>query len=304
MGLGEFKILAVGAALALTGTGTRAASFPDVDALLQSRCVMCHNGAVAPLGLRLDSLEGLLAGSQNGPVVKAGDPAGSELLRRLTGESTPRMPMTGPPFLNEAEIALFRDWIVAGMPGGEQNLAGGTETELPALPGPGDPVTYAHVAPLLALRCAKCHAQRGLMGPAPEGYRLTSWEETVSLADRARVVPGRPDASELVRRIRGQARPRMPLDGPPYLSEEEIGLIERWIEQGAPDAQGLAAAPATGARVRLHGTLEPGPRLDGLPLVFTPRTRRDDSPAPGDYVRVRGRIDADGSVLVERIRER
>jgi len=304
MGLRKDRMLAACAVLALTGAGARAATFADIDALLQARCVMCHNGAVAPLGLRLDSLEGLLAGSQNGPVVKAGDPAGSELLRRLTGESSPRMPMTGPPFLSEAEIALFRDWIVAGMPEGEAPAAGGAAPAGPAMPGPGDPVTYAHVAPLLAVRCAKCHAQRGLMGPAPEGYRLTSWEETVSVVDRARVVPGQPDASELVRRIRGQARPRMPLDGPPYLSEEEIRLVERWIQQGAPDARGVAAAPAAGARVRLHGMLQAGRRLDELPLLFTSRTRRDDSPAPGDYVEVRGRIGADGSVIVERIRAR
>ena len=36
------------------------------------------------------------------------------------------------------------------------------------------------------------------------------------------MVPGKPEASELVRRIRGQAHPRMPFDGPPYLSDDEI----------------------------------------------------------------------------------
>jgi len=50
--------------------------------------------------------------------------------------------------------------------------------------------------------------------------------------------------------------------------------------------------------------LQAGRRLDELPLLFTSRTRRDDSPAPGDYVEVRGRIGADGSVIVERIRAR
>lgn len=36
-----------------------------------------------------------------------------------------------------------------------------------------------------------------------------------------------------MRRIRGSARPRMPLDGPPYLSEAEVALISRWIDAGA-----------------------------------------------------------------------
>ncbi|WP_088279985.1 c-type cytochrome domain-containing protein [Ideonella sp. A 288] len=73
-----------------------------------------------------------------------------------------------------------------------------------------DNVTWAHVEPVLARRCAKCHTDNGQMGAPPEGYRLTSHAATIDSSDRARVVPGRPEASELVRRIRGQARPRMP----------------------------------------------------------------------------------------------
>ena len=90
-------------------------TFAELAPILQARCTICHTGATAPLGLRLDSLEGVLAGSQRGPVVKAGDPAGSELLLRLRGERQPRMPMTGPPFLSEPEIALFERWVAAGL---------------------------------------------------------------------------------------------------------------------------------------------------------------------------------------------
>jgi len=70
-------------------------------------------------------------------------------------------------------------------------------------PAPGEPVTYQHVAPIFATRCAKCHTNNGQMGPAPEGYRLSSYVSTLSANDRARVVPGNAAASELVRRIRG-----------------------------------------------------------------------------------------------------
>jgi hypothetical protein len=63
------------------------------------------------------------------------------------------------------------------------------------------------------------------------------------------VVPGHPEASELVRRIRGQALPRMPFDGPPYLSEADIALIVAWIRQGARDAAGdpLARSSLSGS---------------------------------------------------------
>lgn len=142
------------------------------------------------------------------------------------------------------------------------------------------------------------------MGPPPEGYRLTSHAATVSAADRVRVVPGQSAASELVRRVRGQARPRMPLDGPPFLDQDEIQLIEDWIAQGARDAAGVAAPMPVGAAVRLHGTLTAGPGLDGLALRFGPDSRIDRQPAPGAYAEVRGRIDSDGGVVVERLRAR
>lgn len=142
------------------------------------------------------------------------------------------------------------------------------------------------------------------MGPPPEAFRLTSYASTLESSDRARVVPGNPDASELVRRIRGQAQPRMPLDGPPYLNRDETRLIEDWIAQGAPNAAGAVSPVPTGARVRLHGTLDPGGRLDGLDLILEPRVRVDKNAAPGAYVQIRGRLDAAGRIIVERLRPR
>jgi hypothetical protein len=187
---------------------------------------------------------------------------------------------------------------------GEDDEALADTPAQPVRPAPGEPVTYLHVAPILAQRCAKCHADNGLMGRAPEGYRLTTYEAALSASDRVRVVPGQPDASELVRRIRGQSLPRMPFDGPPYLEEDDIRLIEDWIAQGAPNAEGHPAVMPVGAKVRIEGILQPGGRLDGLPLIITGQTRIDKSPRPGDYVEVRGRLDNHGNIRVERLRPR
>ena len=280
------------------------ATYAALAAILAERCVMCHSGDAAPAGLRLDSFEALLKGSLKGPVVKAGDPAASELIRRLRGTAQPRMPMTGPPFLPESQIALFERWVAAGLPRGDAARAETPVRAAPARPAPGEAVTYAHVAPIFAARCAKCHADKGVMGPAPEGYRLTSYAATLATVDRVRVVPGKPLASELVRRIRGQARPRMPFDGPPYLTDDEIRLIEDWITQGARSTEGVAAAVPTGAAMRLHGTLGARWQLDGLPLAVGARTRIDKAPAPGDYVEVRGRLGEAAVVEVERLRRR
>ncbi len=270
--------------------------------LFAERCVMCHGGGAASLELRLDSLDGLRAGSINGPVVADGDPAGSELVRRLRGESLPRMPLTGPPYLAEADILRVERWIAAGLPAGEADVAA---VAVPASDASdGGPVTYARVAPILASHCVRCHADGGLLGTAPEGFRMTSYDLTLATDDRARVVAGEPLASELLRRVRGQALPRMPFDGPPWLTDEDVALIERWIVDGARDASGARAPMPSGAAVRLHGTLSGEWTLDGLPLSVNAGTRLDASPQPGDYVQVRGRVAATGSIRVERIRLR
>jgi mono/diheme cytochrome c family protein len=93
-------------------------SLPDwaqIEAIFKERCVMCHSREAASRGLRLDSYEGAIAGSENGPVLIPGDPSSSELVRRLNGESRPRMPFLTYPLASE-EIALIARWIAAGLP--------------------------------------------------------------------------------------------------------------------------------------------------------------------------------------------
>jgi len=274
-------------------------TFDELAPILAARCTLCHAGAAAPLGLRLDSEEGLLAGSERGPVVVPGDPAASEIVRRLRGESLPRMPLTGPPFLDDAEIALFEGWITGLAP------AATPPADVPvAEPAPaGAAITYADVQPLFLQNCVRCHAGQGLMGPPPEGYRLDSYLETLRADDRARVVPFAPGASELVRRIRGHAVPRMPFDGPPYLDEADIARIVAWVEAGAPDVDGVPAAVPVGAEVRLNGTWLADGTLDGLPLSLREDARVEDA-APGSYVEVRGVLGPNGEVVVDRVRGR
>ena len=122
--------------------------FGPVAALFAERCVMCHSGEDAPLGLRLDSHAGVLAGSENGPVAVAGDMS-SPILQRLRGEAEPQMPLDGPPFLSEAQIALVSDWIAAGMP------EGGDVAALPERrrPAPGEDVLWPDVEPIFLKVC-------------------------------------------------------------------------------------------------------------------------------------------------------
>jgi hypothetical protein len=103
---------------------------------------------------------------------------------------------------------------------------------------------YAAVAPIFAARCVVCYKD----GQAPRGLRLDSYGGLLRGNQRGPVVaPGAPDSSELVRRIEGKSQPRMPFDGPPYLSDDEIRLIGAWIAAGTPDDAG-SRAPAPAGR--------------------------------------------------------
>lgn len=286
---------------AWNAAGAAEPDFAAVAAILNARCVMCHSGEDAPLGLKLDSLQGLKAGSSNGAVAVPAAPAESELIRRLKGLSEPRMPLTGPPFLDDTEIALIESWIAAGMPEGASLPA---EAAPSPRPGPGEPVLFADVAPIFLKRCVKCHTDDGLRGPPPQGLRLKTRDLILAGGERVVVVPGKPGASELVRRIRGQSLPRMPFDGPPYLDDEQIRLITDWIAQGAPDDEGNPASIPAGAPLRLEGTLTGIWELDGTELTMTPSSRIDKNPRVGNRVEVRGTVGPGGSVIVTRLRPR
>lgn len=109
---GAFWLVSAPAAF---GESLPAPGWEEVSRIFERRCVNCHAEHGAAKGLRLDSYAAVLAGGEGGAVVLARDAAGSELIRRLRGESTPRMP-----FLSKAlppeEIEIIVRWVEAGLP--------------------------------------------------------------------------------------------------------------------------------------------------------------------------------------------
>ena len=110
--------------------------------------------------------------------------------------------------------------------------------------------------------------------------------------------------SGLIRRIRGESQPRMPYDGPPFLTQAEIRVINDWVAQGALDADGKQVPVPAGMRFRLQGRLTGKWQLDGLDLVVDSGTPIDKRPRVGDYVEVRGSVRSAGRVHASRIRRR
>ena len=107
----------------------------DVLPVLQRACQGCHQPNLKSGDLDVTTHAGLLAGGKRGPSLKAGAPAESVLVKYLTGELKPQMPL-GQPALPPDQIELFRAWIAAGAK--DDTPAAARDTARP-----DQPVTYA-----------------------------------------------------------------------------------------------------------------------------------------------------------------
>ncbi len=89
-------------------------------------------------------------------------------------------------------------------------------------------------------RCTGCHG-----GGSPSGGMNleagNAYEKLVNVASSEksgaiRVIPGDPENSYLVQKLRGDpgiVGLRMPRNGPPYLTDDQINLVKQWIQDGA-----------------------------------------------------------------------
>ena len=94
--------------------GTTVATASAVMDILNSNCMPCHGGSEPQEALSLDSIDGLLRGSEHGAMVTPGDAAGSQIINNLRGQDDAvRMPYLRDP-LPESDIKLIEDWIDAG----------------------------------------------------------------------------------------------------------------------------------------------------------------------------------------------
>src|SRR5207244_3955020 len=90
----------------------------DIRPILSDRCLLCHgpDEANRKVNLRLDTEAGAKQSQGKTTPIVPGDPAASEVIRRITAESSSRMPPTyaGIKALSAREIALIRRWIEQG----------------------------------------------------------------------------------------------------------------------------------------------------------------------------------------------
>lgn len=93
----------------------------DIKPIFDTSCVKCHSGDKPKARLRMDSLEGVLKGTNHGKVVVAGEPEKSELVKSVARVSKDKDHWMPPPNnkagikpLTPEEIGLIIGWIKQG----------------------------------------------------------------------------------------------------------------------------------------------------------------------------------------------
>lgn len=216
----------------------------QVAPLLAAKCGRCHiDGEKGDLSLA--SYQNLMRGSRTaGMVLTPGEAVGSVLVESIASGDMPR----GGGRVTPQELQMIIKWINEGakFDGNDPaanlrdlKLGDGKMTKTPAEKMPSmsmapkirrstgkESVSFAiDIAPILAEgRCVQCHIQQARGGLQMATYQMVS--------SAGIIVPGDPDKSPLVQRIRAEIRPRMPMGGRP-LPDEQIEKIATWIREGA-----------------------------------------------------------------------
>ena len=180
----------------------------DVEPILAANCVACHGAKSALSGLRLDRKGDAMQ------VINPGSSATSSMIRRITGQDEPRMPMGKPP-LSDANIATLRAWIDQGAPWPE-------ETEKAAVP---QKKHWSFIAPV---RLAPASDKRMTWGKNPiDGFVFAEMR-------KHNLVPSaEADRTTLIRRLSLDLTglPPSPSEIDTFLKDLRPGAYERLVDR-------------------------------------------------------------------------
>jgi hypothetical protein len=229
--------------------------------LLVDHCYDCHSTTTKQSGgLRLDDRDAVLAGGKDGPAVVPGDPENSLLMQRVLEKDDikRRMPKGEDDPLSPEEIADLRAWIKQGVfwPVEKSDYVpvpspSKAAVRLAAYPRPAssEQLSYfeKNVRPIFVNRCYNCHSDAF---KEAGGLRVDFGASFFSGGkDGPVVVPGHPEKSLLIEKVKeSDAKKRMPQESP-ALPETEIAIFEKWIQDGAAWPDETEKMPATPAHI-------------------------------------------------------
>ena len=183
---------------------------------------------VATRQLKLNTLEGVLGGSESGAILVPGSPDKSKLYEMV---SQGLMPADKPGSVSSDDVATIRRWIetvAASELGGARDAVRVTENE---------------IVTLMWMHCTPCH------GPHLQEAGLDLRTRASMLKggkSGPAVAPGNPDRSLIVQKIRAGEMPspeRYQEAGTPPVPKASLEKLAAWIEQGAPPEE---TKPAVG----------------------------------------------------------
>lgn len=133
-----------------------------VHPILNNKCVSCHGPKQAKGELRLDDIDAILLGGENGAVITAHNSEKSELFARVISskDDEGHMPPKGKKPLTKEEIAVLKSWIDVGHPFEGEIVSHGLEEKLfePFFPKDQEefyPETSLPTLPIDSLQAAK-----------------------------------------------------------------------------------------------------------------------------------------------------
>ena len=209
----------------------------EVVPILVEKCGECHvTGSRGRLSMA--SFADLGKGGKSGPALTPGSGEGSRMIKSIKSGDMPRNGGK----LSPEQLATLTKWIDEGarFDGADpaaslmnsMALVGGperVELQVAAATGKEGALFSRDVGPALLANCMGCHSIKLTLGDLrldPFTRLLRGGKSGVI------VVPGQPDASLLIRKLKGLAGARMPMGGPP-LPDATIAKIARWIADGA-----------------------------------------------------------------------
>jgi hypothetical protein len=148
-------------------------------------------------------------------------------------------------------VRLPKVWIVRGLLAASVCVvAAGCDEKLSDVTGPTPNLepTFASVSSLIITQpdsagrtaCVTCHtnvgrAPAGNLNMAGDAYAAMVNVPSRQQAGETLIIPGDPANSYLIKKLKGVGITglRMPRNGPPFLTDGQILVIERWIQLGA-----------------------------------------------------------------------
>jgi len=218
---------------AITFTGS-------IAPLLIAKCGRCHvndNKGMFSIG----NYDELMKGPKEGKVVFPGDADGSRLVEVIVSGDMPR----GGLKVSPEELAILKQWIMDGAKfDGPADKTKESLSKLVPDAKPADAPTLQvmkstgnetvsfsnELAGVLANQCGGCH---GTMRPR-ENFSLATFQALLKGGDSGPpIVPGNPEESLLVKKLKGTGGGQRMPQGKPPLEDAFIAKIETWIKEGA-----------------------------------------------------------------------